>query len=61
MIDATNPNAIRSRIGNATASFYPGSERITLVADKGDSQSAKDALIELRDHCFASGIPGMRQ
>ncbi|KAB7752896.1 hypothetical protein [Mycolicibacterium mucogenicum] len=51
-IDKTNPNCIRAREGNATASIYHGSRRITVVADDGSFADALNALAALLDEVY---------
>lgn len=48
-IDKTRPDVIRSRQGKATASYYAGSRRITVVADDASFADALSAITALRD------------
>ena len=48
-IDHTNPNCVRAREGEATASYYHQSRRITVVADEGHFADALAAVKALRD------------
>ena len=40
----------RSRVGAATACYYPSSKRVVVVADRGDFADAEAAVRELRAH-----------
>jgi hypothetical protein len=52
MIDSTNPRCIRARTSEATASYYPESKRITLVADSSRFDHADAVLTELHRAIF---------
>lgn len=41
---------VRSRVDQATACYYPDSQRVVIVADKANFTAALQALTELRDH-----------
>jgi len=54
-IDATQRTSdfqqvVRSRVADATASYFPRSKRIVLVADRNNFGAAFEALTELRDY-----------
>jgi hypothetical protein len=49
MIDKSRPDRIASRVGNATAAYYPVSRRVILMADRAAFADAQQALTELRD------------
>lgn len=47
-IDDSHHTVVRSRVDRATACWYPSSQRIVLIADRGDIDAAQTALTELR-------------
>lgn len=54
-IDATQllgdfQKVVRSRVADATASYFPRSKRVVLVADRNNFGAAFEALTELRDY-----------
>ncbi len=48
-IETQPGKVVRSRVDNATASYYPGHNRVVLVADRADFAAAETALRELRE------------
>lgn len=49
-LDTSDQRVTRSRVEDATASYFPANRRIVLVADKDNWSAAFRALTELRDH-----------
>lgn len=49
-IDDSQPHCTRARVTHATACYYPGSQRIIVMADCVDVDAAQAALIELRTY-----------
>ncbi|MCV7424351.1 hypothetical protein H7K45_27775 [Mycobacterium yunnanensis] len=48
-IDKVRPGIVRAREGQATASYYEGHRRITVVADNASFADALAAVTALRD------------
>ena len=66
MIDASQQTTsfqqvVRSRVDQATASYFPRSRRVVLVADQDNFVAALEALTELRDYCAANPITALEE